>query len=252
MATRDLYGELGVKRSATTDEIKKAYRKLARKFHPDVNPGNTEAEERFKRVSFAHDVLSDPEKRKAYDEFGDEGLQAGFDAGRAREFKRAQESMGGMGGLEEGDTPPWRPLNVIAAPDEHQHGNAGMDARSKLLGKLAVDIGVNSGGYISWLAKRGYHSIGAPCGDCPAPNLGGGRDEVGNCRLEEFKTTEASVKQTLTNLHGQSNAFQEAIHFSITCSDRVPEVHAESHGEMKCAGKLVEIGMREKTPWFGD
>lgn len=99
MATRDLYGELGVKRSATTEEIKKAYRKLARKYHPDVNPGNSEAEERFKRVSFAHDVLSDADKRKAYDEFGEEGLQAGFDAGRAREFKRAQESMGGMGGM---------------------------------------------------------------------------------------------------------------------------------------------------------
>jgi molecular chaperone DnaJ len=97
MANRDLYGELGVKRTATSDEIKKAYRKLARKFHPDVNPGNREAEERFKRVSFAHDVLSDDAKRKAYDEFGEEGLQAGFDADRAREFKRAQESMGAGG-----------------------------------------------------------------------------------------------------------------------------------------------------------
>lgn len=104
MATRDLYGELGVKRTATADEIKKAYRKLARKYHPDVNPGNREAEERFKRISFAHDVLSDAEKRKAYDEFGEEGLQAGFDAGRAREFKRAQESMGGFGGMGGGGT----------------------------------------------------------------------------------------------------------------------------------------------------
>ena len=97
MATRDLYEELGVKRAATPDEIKKAYRKLARKFHPDVNPGNREAEDRFKRVSFANDVLTDDAKRKAYDEFGDAGLQAGFDAERAREYKRAQESMGGFG-----------------------------------------------------------------------------------------------------------------------------------------------------------
>ncbi len=100
MAKRDLYGELGVKRTATADEIKKAYRKLARKYHPDVNPGNREAEERFKRISFAHDVLSDADKRKNYDEFGEEGLAAGFDADRAREFKRAQESGGfaGFGG----------------------------------------------------------------------------------------------------------------------------------------------------------
>jgi molecular chaperone DnaJ len=97
MATRDLYAELGVKRAATPDDIKKAYRKLARKYHPDVNPGNREAEERFKRISFAHDVLSDQAKRKAYDEFGEAGLQAGFDADRAREYKRAQESMGGAG-----------------------------------------------------------------------------------------------------------------------------------------------------------
>jgi molecular chaperone DnaJ len=102
MATRDLYEELGVKRSASSDEIKKSYRKLARKFHPDVNPGNRDAEERFKRVSFAHDVLTDDTKRKAYDEFGDASLQGGFDAERAREYKRAQESMGGFGGGFEG------------------------------------------------------------------------------------------------------------------------------------------------------
>jgi len=102
MATRDLYADLGVKRTASPEEIKKAYRKLARKHHPDVNPGNREAEERFKQISFAHDVLSDPEKRRAYDEFGLEGLQAGFDAARAREFKRARsygtEDFGAAGG----------------------------------------------------------------------------------------------------------------------------------------------------------
>ncbi len=84
MAAKDLYTVLGVKRGAGADEIKKVYRKLARRHHPDVNPGNKEAEERFKEIAQAYDVLSDPEKRKVYDEFGIEGLQAGFDAARAR------------------------------------------------------------------------------------------------------------------------------------------------------------------------
>jgi len=96
MATaRDLYADLGVKRTATAEEIKKAYRKLARKHHPDVNPGNREAEEKFKRISFAYDALSDADKRKAYDEFGMDGLQSGFDADRAREYKRAQQAYAG-------------------------------------------------------------------------------------------------------------------------------------------------------------
>ena len=84
MAAKDLYAVLGVKRGASADDIKKSYRKLARRHHPDVNPGNKGAEERFKEIAQAYDVLSDPEKRKVYDEFGSEGLQAGFDAARAR------------------------------------------------------------------------------------------------------------------------------------------------------------------------
>jgi molecular chaperone DnaJ len=88
--SQDLYATLGVKKSASTADIKKAYRKLARKYHPDVNPGDKEAEERFKAISQAHDVLSDPEKRKLYDEFGMAGLQAGFDAARAREYAESQ------------------------------------------------------------------------------------------------------------------------------------------------------------------
>src|SRR5215470_11030077 len=65
-----LYDTLGVKKGASADEIKKAYRKLARKYHPDANQGDKGAEERFKQVQTAYDVLSDEEKRKAYDRFG--------------------------------------------------------------------------------------------------------------------------------------------------------------------------------------
>src|SRR5437588_1191975 len=93
---KDLYAVLGVGRNATADEIKKAYRKLARKHHPDLNPGNKQAEERFKQISVAHDVLTDSQKRKLYDEFGFEGLQAGFDPGKAREYRRWADSGHGF------------------------------------------------------------------------------------------------------------------------------------------------------------
>src|SRR3954463_2290535 len=69
-SVKDLYGTLGVSKTASQDEIKKAYRKLARQHHPDANPGDAAAEERFKEVQQAYDVLSDEEKRKQYDRFG--------------------------------------------------------------------------------------------------------------------------------------------------------------------------------------
>src|ERR671930_911919 len=81
MAT--LYDTLGVKKNASGDEIKKAYRKLASQYHPDKNPGDAAAEEKFKEVQNAYDVLADAEKRKQYDRFGENGRRAGpgFDPG---------------------------------------------------------------------------------------------------------------------------------------------------------------------------
>src|ERR1700744_631162 len=67
---KDYYAILGIKKAATQDEIRKAFRKLARKYHPDVNPGDKKAEERFKEISEANDVLSDEKKRKVYDQLG--------------------------------------------------------------------------------------------------------------------------------------------------------------------------------------
>src|SRR6202034_3277197 len=67
---KDYYALLGVKKAPTADEIRKACRKLARKYHPDVNPGDKKSEEKFKEISEANDILSDEKKRKVYDQFG--------------------------------------------------------------------------------------------------------------------------------------------------------------------------------------
>ena len=96
---QDLYGLLGVARDADEDTLRKTYRQLARRYHPDVNPGDAEAEERFKAISEAYSVLSDAEKRRNYDEFGEVSLAAGFDAEHAR---RAREAFGARFGEARG------------------------------------------------------------------------------------------------------------------------------------------------------
>ena len=101
MADRDFYEVLGASRGSSPEELKKAYRKLARELHPDRNPDDKEAEDRFKAVSHAYDVLSDPEKRKLYDEFGELGLREGFDPDSYRAATQGAPGFGG--GFDFGD-----------------------------------------------------------------------------------------------------------------------------------------------------
>ena len=90
---RDYYEVLGVDKNASEDEIKRAYKKLARKYHPDMNPGDKEAEEKFKEINEANEVLSDPEKKARYDQFGFAGTDPNYGAGQS----------GGFGGFDFGD-----------------------------------------------------------------------------------------------------------------------------------------------------
>ena len=120
MAKRDYYEVLGVGRNASDEEIKKAYRKLALKFHPDKNAGDKSAEEKFKEIGEAYEALSDPQKRAAYDQFGHAafdpraraGRAGGFGGGFHDPFEIFREVFGGSGGAF---------LKVSSAADKTRH-----------------------------------------------------------------------------------------------------------------------------------
>ncbi len=212
MAERpDYYKILGVGKNASDEEIKKAYRKLARQYHPDRNHGNKQAEERFKEISQAHDVLSDPDKRKAYDRgtgaFGGFGMPGGFDPGQfsggfgdilSNLFGGAAGTAGGRtGGVRGGRAREARgrdletevslsfdqavggtqvPLAVpTSQPCETCHGTGAKPGTSPKVCPVCNGRGVES-------ESQGIFSISQPCSRChgsgtviddPCPTCGG-------------------------------------------------------------------------------
>lgn len=137
----DLYAVLGVAKGASDDELKTSYRKLARQHHPDVNPGDKAAEDRFKEISFAYDVLSDPEKRSRYDEFGHQGLEAGFDPEQARAYQRWSEGA---------RRSPYH--------DQDLHGEADFDLE-ELLSRLRGSGGFEGAGAFRSAPRRGRDAL---------------------------------------------------------------------------------------------
>ena len=128
-AKRDYYEVLGINRSADKDTIKKAYRKMAKKYHPDSNAGNADAEEKFKEVTEAYNVLSDPEKKKLYDQFGhaafEEGGGAGYGAGDFNQSGFNSSGFGGFGGFGKGQSGAYR--SPDGSYQEYQFEGGDMD-----------------------------------------------------------------------------------------------------------------------------
>lgn len=147
MAAKDYYGILGVPRTANEKDIKAAYRKLARKYHPDVNPGDKAGEEKFKQINEAHEILSDPDKRKKYDEFGDQWQYAD-------QLRKAQEQAGAEG------TGGGRSYGFRTGGEPGQAYNFEPEDMDNLFGNL-FGGGFRRGGATRTRAARG-HDIESP------------------------------------------------------------------------------------------
>lgn len=189
MSKRDYYEVLGVAKSATADEIKKAYRKLAIQYHPDKNPGDKEAEEKFKEAAEAYEVLSDSNKRARYDQFGHAGTQGaggfggGFGGGMSMEDIFAQFGDifgGGFGGFGGGFGGGRRPQQV-----------KGSNLRVRI--KLNLEEMV-SGTQKTIKVKRMKAAAGATSKTCPTCNGNGVQIKVMNTMFGQMQTqTECST-----------------------------------------------------------
>ena len=166
-ASKDYYKTLGVARGASEKDIKSAYRKLARKFHPDVNPGDKQAEERFKEIGEAYEVLSDPDKRRKYDQFGaawQRGPGSGAHPAWSEVFRQAQRRTGapGAGGRRPTPGAPGSPIDFETAMSLPKRdvmiiGTGGQGESRAALARIAFDqhrIKLSEGDLVVFSSKQ--------------------------------------------------------------------------------------------------
>ncbi|MCD8283713.1 MAG: molecular chaperone DnaJ [Opitutae bacterium] len=217
----DFYKLLGIEKTATADEIKKAYRKQAMKYHPDRNPGNKEAEEMFKKVSNAYEVLSDPQKRQTYDRYGAAAFEnGGMGAGggyrdAADVFREFFGHMGGAGGIFS---------DFFGGGDDEETDNRGNDLRFD----MEISLEEAAAGTDKTIKYRRH----AQCTACH-----GSGAEPG------------SAKKTCATCHGRGQVVRSAGFFRMqqpcpTChgSGKVIEKPCK-----KCGGSGIEVETRTIT-----
>ena len=153
---KDFYKELGVSSDASPEEIKRAYRKLARGLHPDANPDNPAAGERFKAVSEAHNVLSDPAKRKEYDETRRLFAGGGFGG---RRFDTAAVSAGGFG---VGVTAPSSTSTICSTPPAAAAAPTSVTCSAACSGAAPAPVPAGRGAATTWRPRRSWISSRPP------------------------------------------------------------------------------------------
>jgi molecular chaperone DnaJ len=183
MAKRDYYEVLGVSKNAAADEIKKAYRKLAIKYHPDKNPDNTEAEDKFKEAAEAYEVLSNQEKRQQYDQFGHAGMgNRGFGGGGSMNMDDIFSQFGDIFG----DGSPFESFFGGGGGRTRSRGVAGSNIRIRV--KLTLKE-IANGAEKKVKYKRMTVAKGVNFKTCPTCNGSGAVRRVTNTILGQMQTT---------------------------------------------------------------
>jgi len=219
MATRDPYEVLGVPRSATADEIKSAYRKLARQHHPDVNPNDPTAEEKFKEIGQAYAILSDPEKRARFDQFGVTDDQQGY-GGNAGDF------FGGSGGI--GDIFDMFFGGGAATQGRRRMGRDGDDVQAN------VELDLKD--VLTGITKTVEYDVYARCTSCSGTGVeGGAQPEIcTSCKGYGAVTT---VRST----------FFGQVRTQTTCGTCRGEGTVTRNPCQTCRGQKLQKQTRERT-----